>query len=65
VIDVMRPPIIFVGMHRSGTSMLAGLLKKMGVFLGYGVQHNESIFLINLIYISKESVIVVGIIQNL
>jgi len=50
----MRLPIIFVGMHRSGTSMLAGLLKKMGVFLGYGVQHNESIFFNQLnLYIER------------
>jgi hypothetical protein len=43
-VNVLRSPIIFIGMHRSGTSMLADLLKQLGMFLGYGIQHNESIF---------------------
>ncbi len=44
IVDVTKPPIILIGMHRSGTSLIAGLLKQMGMFLGYGMQHNESIF---------------------
>lgn len=30
----MRAPVIFIGMHRSGTSMLARLLEELGIFLG-------------------------------
>lgn len=30
----MRPPIIILGMHRSGTSCLAGSLEEAGLFLG-------------------------------
>lgn len=39
-------PIIIVGMHRSGTSMLAQLLADAGLFLGWRVQpgHQEAYF---------------------
>lgn len=40
----MRPPIIILGMHRSGTSCLAGSLQEAGVFLGdvvVSAPHNE------------------------
>jgi hypothetical protein len=38
-------PVIILGMHRSGTSMITGFLKKMGLFVGKDVFddiHNES-----------------------
>jgi hypothetical protein len=28
------PPVIIIGMHRSGTSMMAGMLKDLGLFIG-------------------------------
>lgn len=34
-------PIIIVGMHRSGTSMLARMLNRSGVFLGCQLSNNE------------------------
>ncbi|MFA9460558.1 sulfotransferase [Thiohalorhabdus methylotrophus] len=34
-------PIIVIGMHRSGTSMLAGLLRKAGVYIGRNLGKNE------------------------
>jgi len=40
----MRPPIIILGMHRSGTSCLAGSLQEAGLFLGdvvVSAPHNE------------------------
>lgn len=30
-----RPPVIIIGMHRSGTSMLARLLEALGLFVGW------------------------------
>ncbi len=40
-----RQPLIIIGMHRSGTSMLARLLKAAGVFMGQKVDENmESVF---------------------
>ncbi len=30
----MRPPFIIIGMHRSGTSILAKVLEKSGIFMG-------------------------------
>ena len=39
------PPFIVIGMHRSGTSMLAGLLHSSGIFMGNDWdEHQESIF---------------------
>jgi hypothetical protein len=41
----MRPPVIFIGMHRSGTSMLARLLEELGVFFGaVKDENNEALF---------------------
>jgi hypothetical protein len=42
-------PIIIIGMHRSGTSMLADLLNHCGVFIGKDIDNNnESLFFRNL-----------------
>lgn len=44
-------PVIILGMHRSGTSMLTMLLKKMGLFVGNDLDPfdlNESLFFISL-----------------
>ncbi len=30
------PPLVIIGMHRSGTSMITGMLEEMGLFLGKG-----------------------------
>ena len=35
------PPTIIIGMHRSGTSMIAGFLEKMGMFMGVNQDHNR------------------------
>lgn len=41
----MRQPVIFMGMHRSGTSMLGRLLESLGLFLGTRKdKNNEAIF---------------------
>lgn len=41
----MWQPIIFIGMHRSGTSMLGRLLESLGLFVGTRKdQNNEAIF---------------------
>jgi hypothetical protein len=29
-----RPPVIVIGMHRSGTSLVAGMLAQLGVYMG-------------------------------
>lgn len=44
--DGGRPPVAIVGMHRSGTSMLAALLQQSGLFLGHRLQdgHTEARF---------------------
>lgn len=43
------PPIIVAGMHRSGTTLLASLLEKCGVFMGMEQTGNrESVFFQNL-----------------
>jgi hypothetical protein len=36
-----RPPIIIIGMHRSGTGMLAFLLEKLGLFVGKKKEENN------------------------
>ena len=42
---VITPPTILVGMHRSGTSMIARLLKEMGLFIGWELEnHDEAVF---------------------
>lgn len=43
------PPVIVIGMHRSGTSLLSRLLDRMGVFMGYRLdEHHEALFFQNL-----------------
>ncbi len=36
----MKPPLIIIGMHRSGTSLVAKVLEKAGVFMGVLKDHN-------------------------
>lgn len=45
-----RPPVIVVGMHRSGTSMLSQALEAAGLFLGWRQipQHQEAQFFVRL-----------------
>jgi len=41
----MRNPVIFIGMHRSGTSMLGRLLEDLGMFFGTQKdENNEALF---------------------
>lgn len=41
----IRPPIIIVGMHRSGTSMISRMLEALGLFMGTRKdRNNESLF---------------------
>ena len=41
----MRAPVIFIGMHRSGTSMLGRLLEDLGMFFGAQKdENNEALF---------------------
>ena len=41
----MRQPVIFIGMHRSGTSMIGRLLENLGLFAGTRKdENNEAIF---------------------
>ena len=45
----MIAPIIIVGMHRSGTTMIAQLLEELGVFMGAKQEQNaESLFFLNI-----------------
>jgi hypothetical protein len=45
----MQAPILIIGMHRSGTSMLARLLEEMGLFLGWRKQaDHEAVFFLGL-----------------
>jgi hypothetical protein len=37
---MMKPPVIIIGMHRSGTTLLAETLNKAGVFMGAFRDHN-------------------------
>jgi hypothetical protein len=40
-----NPPIIFIGMHRSGTSLLGRLLEQLGLFVGDKKdENNEAVF---------------------
>ncbi len=39
------PPIIIIGMHRSGTTMLSKILEQLGVFMGWRKEeNNEALF---------------------
>jgi hypothetical protein len=43
--SAMRDPVIFIGMHRSGTSMLGRLLEELGMFFGaHKDENNEALF---------------------
>lgn len=40
-----QPPVIIIGMHRSGTSMISNMLEDMGLYSGWKKDiHNEAIF---------------------
>jgi hypothetical protein len=44
-----RPPIIIIGMHRSGTSMIVRSLQQLGLFAGWRKEHNdEALFFLKL-----------------
>lgn len=36
-----RPPVVIIGMHRSGTSLLTRVLQEQGFFMGAGARRNE------------------------
>jgi hypothetical protein len=45
----MTQPLIILGMHRSGTSMLTRILRDQGVFLGHKIQSDdEAMFFVDL-----------------
>jgi Sulfotransferase family len=45
----MTQPLIILGMHRSGTSMLTRILRRQGVFLGHKIQSDdEAMFFVEL-----------------
>ncbi|WP_280540220.1 sulfotransferase [Chromohalobacter sp. 11-W] len=45
----MSSPIIFIGMHRSGTSLLGRLLEQLGLFVGEKKdENNEALFFLEL-----------------
>ena len=45
---LLRPPIILLGMHRSGTSLIARLLDQLGLFQGCELQEDhESTYFLN------------------
>jgi hypothetical protein len=45
----MTEPIIIIGMHRSGTTLVAKILDDLGVFMGKKLDHNhESFFFLDL-----------------
>jgi hypothetical protein len=43
----VRPPIVIIGMHRSGTTLVTDLLQGLGLHLGWVVQENsEALFFV-------------------
>ena len=43
----MSPPIVVIGMHRSGTSLLTRLLAQLGLFVGWELNHHfEALFFV-------------------
>ena len=41
-------PVIIIGMHRSGTTMITDMLRRLGLFVGNDLEENsESMFFIN------------------
>src|SRR3954469_18425300 len=48
-LNVPRPPIILLGMHRSGTSLIARLLDELGLFQGAELQEDhESVYFLEV-----------------
>ena len=48
-IPVARPPVILLGMHRSGTSLIARLLDELGLFQGAELQEDhESVYFLEV-----------------
>lgn len=44
----MKSPVIIIGMHRSGTSLVAKLLNKLGLFIGFNKdEHREAFFFLD------------------
>jgi len=39
-----RPLILIVGMHRSGTSLLTGSLRRLGLIMGWRLNNEGSVF---------------------
>lgn len=49
ILPVGRPPVIVIGMHRSGTSMIARSLEELGLFMGARKEiNNEATFFLSL-----------------
>ena len=48
-IQTDQPPVLVVGMHNSGTSILTEILHKNGIFFGANMHHFESYFFSNFI----------------
>src|SRR5450755_898226 len=47
--ETTHPPVIILGMHRSGTSMVSELLDQLGLFVGRELQDDhESTFFLDL-----------------
>lgn len=41
------PPVIIIGMHRSGTSMITAMLRSLGLFIGWEIDnHDEALFFV-------------------
>ena len=48
-LNVLRPPVILLGMHRSGTSLIARLLDELGLFQGNELQEDhESVYFLEV-----------------
>lgn len=45
----LQPPVIVIGMHRSGTSLLTRVLQQAGFFMGIGARRNEEAAFTNAI----------------
>jgi len=48
-VSAASPPIIVIGMHRSGTSLLTRVLQQAGLFMGRGATRNEEAAFTNAI----------------
>ena len=47
--DIRFPPVVVIGMHRSGTGMLARALHECGVFMGRErSSHDEALFFLRI-----------------